>query len=72
MPRPELKSVEDLGLKPEKPAATSTSKPESTLRSYAHKIEDFASGGAIGATGGARKNMDYGVGGSFNHAHEDD
>ena len=29
MPRPELKSVEDLGLKREKPKATPTPKPES-------------------------------------------
>jgi hypothetical protein len=77
MPRPESNNIDE-ALKPAKPATPthSASKAASslgdTLRSYAHKAADMAVGGADSTLSRATKNMNYGVGGSFNHAREDD
>lgn len=71
MPRPESNDISE-AIKPVKPAVPERSASgsslgdtiRSTVRSYAHKAADLATGGALGTVQGARKNMNY--------YHEDD
>lgn len=77
-PRPESVDISE-ALKPAKGAyqppkseSSFMDRAKSAVREAAHKAENFVSGGAIGTVGRATKNMDYGMGGGFNHAHEDD
>ena len=73
--RPQSLNIDE-ALKPAKPAVpepTPTPKPfMERAREALHVAENMATGGAASTVGRATKNMNYGMGGSFNHAREDD
>ena len=77
MPRPESNKLnpKDFDVRPQVPESKPTPASESLgqkIRRYAHEAANIGSGGAIDTVRGATKNMNYGMGGSFNHAREDD